>query len=491
MPHKRSAPAVKARRVKQRRRQAATVGALLHVLSVVGGASSDALGASGGPEGEPLLSSSLPSASALRKNVDFLTEFGSSPAEGQQFTDGTGVFARFPDLAQGSCVPVRHHASAIMNILATSVRSFGLDEYFESIMKAGGSVENADELDSLLQKAATPCRQAMCAALHVSPSPATSGADFRAELFAALLRCSGDVDQTLPQCLLDPRGLPAGIENDIPPSGCYPVFKPNYTKIRREEPPSMAAAFESHYPSVDEAGLRLWEVVARDVDKGHMEWVSPSSPDAVFVKCAVICKGGTDARGESVRLSDPAVQIRVVEDYKENGVNRCAVDRSLLHETTLLPQLKDYRMVMEAVAGRMQELGEDWAVCQLDFAGAFRNLPVDRSESKYLSIQLLSPDDKLVAARHLRYPFGLRSSPLWWGRVSGALVRIFNWLTKAYRRVVILYVDDVSLICLRSSLAFLSAALCLFLTTLSFPLSFSKIFVGKDVNKIIGFLMQL
>ncbi|KAF4647795.1 hypothetical protein FOZ61_003660, partial [Perkinsus olseni] len=80
------------------------------------------------------------------------------------------------------------------------------------------------------------------------------------------------------------------------------------------------------------------------------------------------------------------------------------------------------------------ELGEDWAVCQLDFAGAFRNLPVDRSESKYLSIQLLSPDDKLVAARHLRYPFGLRSSPLWWGRVAGALVRIFNWLTKAYRR---------------------------------------------------------
>ncbi|KAF4756144.1 hypothetical protein FOZ63_027957, partial [Perkinsus olseni] len=87
--------------------------------------------------------------------------------------------------------------------------------------------------------------------------------------------------------------------------------KPNYTKIRREEPPSMAAAFESHYPSVDEAGLRLWE--------GHMEWVSPSSPDAVFVKCAVICKGGADARRESVRLSDPAVRIRVVEDCKENG----------------------------------------------------------------------------------------------------------------------------------------------------------------------------
>ncbi|KAF4711569.1 hypothetical protein FOZ63_004860, partial [Perkinsus olseni] len=70
----------------------------------------------------------------------------------------------------------------------------------------------------------------------------------------------------------------------------------------------------------------------------------------------------------------------------------------------------------------------------LDLRPGTQNLPVDRSESKYLSIQLLSPDDKLVAARHLRYPFGLRSSPLWWGRVSGALVRIFNWLTKAYRR---------------------------------------------------------
>ncbi|KAF4652371.1 hypothetical protein FOL47_011132 [Perkinsus chesapeaki] len=438
MPHKCSSSSIKARREDYRLRRSiakATRFAVVGASAVLSSALPDCDSRISVSSQETL----CPFMKSYQENVDDLVQSAQNlPPVLTFFTDGSGLPDKCPLSLDGCGSRLHHYSNPITEIFASTISSFGIDEVFQTISDNGGSVMDPDSLHDILSRAADTCRKVLGDYFHISPTKAACGADYYDTLFVKLLEKSNDPDSSLQSSVLDSGGLPAGIVNDIPKSNILPVYTPKLNKIRQHEPEQIVEAFDSHYRSVDDAGLILWEIVQRDIRLGHMRDVTNDMDRCTFVKCAIIAKGLVP---DDVSLADPSVSIRVVE---QNGVNRKCVDDNLLHETPLLPRLDDYkRAILEARKAELK-YGEKWGMFCLDYSGAFRNLPVALSERSYLSILCGCPDGKLMAASHSRFPFGLRR-----------------------------------------------ALYTLMLVVLGFPLSYPKLTIGKESNKIVGFTMKL
>jgi hypothetical protein len=205
-------------------------------------------------------------------------------------------------------------------------------------------------------------------------------------------------------------GCPIGLtEGDIPSShGLFPKFSP---KIKADEPLNLV--FDGYAgKGLEEHAQELKSMFAEELQRG---WIRPVPPgDQCFspsrVKLHLIVK------------SNPH-KLRIIEDYRRNGLNR----RIFLEETLKLPTIEDVVKMTKASVVAARAGAVDVLLGELDIQSAFRMVAVRPSDTRFLrfDVHLRDPEFHLIG-QHQRFPFGLRSSPYVFVRTISIILRIIR-----------------------------------------------------------------
>ncbi|EER01349.1 hypothetical protein Pmar_PMAR004222 [Perkinsus marinus ATCC 50983] len=281
------------------------------------------------------------------------------------FQDGSGLNATLPDLEVGRVEWFHNPCCPVLRIFSQCIVAFDLHGMLREVIANNGTPSDSTALGERFTIASDMCREALCKYLNVDNNKANC-ADYYASLFIALLKFTNDEDEPLPQCLANPNGLPCGITLPVPKAGNLPEFTPDVAKIASAEPPECVKGFENHYASAEVSMNLLYEKVRRDIASGLMVEVDGDDlEDLTFVKCALIAK--TQSK---INVSDPLAGLRVVEDYKANGVNRRGITHGLIKETITLPTIIDIISALDAVTCHPKHQNIPWCFAQLDYVAA-------------------------------------------------------------------------------------------------------------------------
>ena len=134
--------------------------------------------------------------------------------------------------------------------------------------------------------------------------------------------------------------------------------------------------------------------------------------------------------GVIAKMKNGSQKLRIIHDLKRSGVN----SQVMFTERLVLPRLadaRDYALNAIAAAGH-----ENWECAVLDYADAFKQLPVDEAERRFLGGQALNG---WFVYRCIL--FGVKSGPLVWGRTAALLMRITSAATCDSARLQC-FVDD-------------------------------------------------
>ena len=220
----------------------------------------------------------------------------------------------------------------------------------------------------------------------------------------------------------------------------------------------------ANWKSAEEAEHRVVELLETEVGQGWVErmsgsWEAVSSRwtgRAAWGKLALVCADGKEDRlvGDS---SAPGVSPKARFPNRMRHPRPCDVEEGTV---------------------RCQEAGGHWWAITVDVKAAHKRMKVAEEDGGLAFFWMAG-----FWWRYLVCHFGASWSAWWWGRVSGALIR----LTHAFLGVghmAFNYVDD-TVIFVREEVAWETAALTgVFMVMLGVPLSWHKLAVGAAVQYI-------
>ncbi|KAF4718432.1 hypothetical protein FOZ62_013682 [Perkinsus olseni] len=274
----------------------------------------------------------------------------------------------------------------------------------------------------------------------------------RATLTKALLLATKRPDDLEDTLICDEilRGCGIGIDSPIPSTGLWPSDKgPKHSGFGLC---LSAATSWKNYASTELYRDQVQETLDREVAKGHMCRLLGCPDFGVVTKLACIVK--------------PSGALRLIDDLRRSGVN----ERVLSEETVALPGLATAALLLQEMKQRVPQAELVWI--EADIASAFRHLPVCVDDRKYL-INCVNG----CYYQHLRLPFGLRCSPLFWCRYFAAVHRLVKRLAPAdpSTGAGMIYVDDVAWITTRESSVSMMVRILLVQATLGLSIAYEKL----------------
>ena len=286
------------------------------------------------------------------------------------------------------------------------------------------------------------------------------------ELWDGLFTVTQDVDAELPRLL--EHGVSAGVVNTIPPSGVW-------REVEVAERPDLELLVHDAPWGSGRADPRLlMELVQADVDCGFAEWL-PGGLAQARAKFGDHCAAGR----LGLVHKDGAPQRLVGGSTVSNANLLCRVS-----EKMELPALEEVAQFVS------RHPNEDWTAFVLDVSKAHKRVKVRRSEQ---GLSLFTVIDESGRTHWLVYKtchFGCARAAFWWARVAAGLIRLTHVLIAIISHFLSIYVDD-SLSLLPSSSAKVLASLQILLAcALGVPLSWHKLYLGKQVRWI-GWLFNL
>ena len=287
------------------------------------------------------------------------------------------------------------------------------------------------------------------------------GQPFTLGLWSALLSLSEDLDAGLPEILR--QGVQAGVFEPIAPCDAY---EPEERVCKLREPSHFELeACSENWKSADNDPGRVAELLREEVDAGWMELWEGDLEDAFE-------RWGKDrvAVGKLALIVEPGKADRLVGDSSVAGVSPCARFPNRMRH----PRVRHLKRAL----CRCRRLGGSWVAIALDVSAAHKRMKMCEVDGGLGFFQLGG-----CLYRYLTCFFGASYSAFWWGRVSGALMRLIHKLLGA-GHVGMAYVDD-SLIIVRAEVAQTVACVCCaFLEMLGVPVSYHKLQVSTRVEYI-------
>ncbi|KAF4723959.1 hypothetical protein FOZ62_009328, partial [Perkinsus olseni] len=232
------------------------------------------------------------------------------------------------------------------------------------------------------------------------------------------------VPEDLDICNEVQRGCHVGYGRTIRATGLWP-------KDRGPKHSGFGLSYEDgqvwkNYRSADDTADLVQATLDDEVAKGHMAKLPVAPEGAVITKLACVPK--------------PNGKVRLIDDLRRSGVN----EKIHCEETICLPGLASAAFLVQQQKKRSPE--EELVWIEADIASAFRHIPVHVDDQK-----LLLNHVGQWYFRHLRLPFGLRSSPLLWCRYFACVHRILKKLVPSDTDIGsgMIYVDDLGWITTR------------------------------------------
>ena len=301
-------------------------------------------------------------------------------------------------------------------------------------------------------------------------------------LLEAVIKLAGDPDDVLPAWVSGE--TPLGINKEIQTRGVFPkVEATRGHKETLEEVEAMVWQTEQagNYRSVQENAQAVEEELAKEMEKGYMEWSSTKRKLEKRVGKLVLSKVGA-----VVTVKKKKKKTRLIHDLRRSKVNGMA----RIPERGVLPRLMD--MIFSTIdVARCAEEQEDVELLVLDFKDAFRHLLIALEEQRFLAGQSTVNGEKGYFV-FVRLLFGAISGPLTWGRLAAFLMRATASLHPPDRASIQCYVDDPCMAVrgTRRQRTMTFGVVMLFWTSLLFKLSWSKGEIGTSVGWI-GAELQL
>ena len=251
------------------------------------------------------------------------------------------------------------------------------------------------------------------------------GQPFLLKLMSEVLRSAGDSDH---EFLLEAeRGLPLGIKNKLPRTP--QSFEEQTSWALQDDPTMEYATIKANYPSAREHEDHLRSHLEKEVKEGLMmkmtkkEFEDRYKDDRAVAALAVLVED--DVTGKKRVIHDGTHDIRV------NHRIRC-LDKLRMpggrEKKYLLKMFRRTRDVVFSLIG--------------DFGKAHRRFKYCEEELGFLGCVVKEEEDTIYVNRV--GTFGVGSTPYWWGRLSGALLRLCHALIgPGVPLEMLLYADDL------------------------------------------------
>ena len=222
-------------------------------------------------------------------------------------------------------------------------------------------------------------------------------------------------------------GLPLGVLHDLPRT---PASFERQVKWALDDDPGQVPMMEKkNYPSADEHRDHLRSHLEGEVEEGLVQRMSRGEfekefgPNRAISALAVLVED--EVLGKKRVIHDGSHDVRVNHRIRPLDKIRMPGARE---KKFILKQLKEKRRVAFSLIG--------------DFGKAHRRFKYRRDEQGFLGC-VVSEEDKWVYVNRVG-TFGITSTPYWWSRISGALLRLAYYLVEP--RVLLdllLYADDL------------------------------------------------
>ena len=289
-----------------------------------------------------------------------------------------------------------------------------------------GSPENTGIASYIVSEAS----QVLAEMLGVHSDPIPAGV--RHDLLDALVAQAGDPDTAVPEWFRS--GAPMGIVRHIQACGVFPpsdgLETPRST-VQSVEITPMQAGVMKNYASFYEHEAAASAEMEIEIKKGFVVW-EPSRA-TLEAKVGSLVPSRVAAL---VKEKPGGLKVRLIHDLRRSGVNATAS----IPERVVLPRFIDaVESIVKVAAADKARQGVDLAV--LDFADAFKQLPVHLSEQRFLSGKM-SRGGAEGWSHYRTVLFGAIADPLLWGRVAALFMRITASLTRCGQTALQCCVDD-------------------------------------------------
>eukprot|EP00438_Fugacium_kawagutii_P035385 Skav201844 [mRNA] locus=scaffold484:280511:282334:- [translate_table: standard] len=225
-------------------------------------------------------------------------------------------------------------------------------------------------------------------------------------------------------------GLPLGVSEDLPRT---PAIFEKQTKWSLEDDPSVEWCLaKENYVSAAEHKEHLRKHLEAEVDEGLMSKVDEKVFEERYGRRRAVA-------ALAVLVEDEVSgKKRIIHDGTHGiGVN----NRIHCKDKVRMPGPREKRAVLEEMSAEKE------VVMALvgDFEKAHRRFLYQESERGYLGCKVEEGDGS-VYINHVG-TFGIASTPYWWARISGALLRLTHYIVgPGFPVEMLLYVDDLEVI---------------------------------------------
>lgn len=282
------------------------------------------------------------------------------------------------------------------------------------------------------------------------------GQPFALDILEALLVLCNDGDSALPGTLR--QGVPTGVDVAIEPCS---VYAPEDRECKLQVCEDDIRICMENWRSAEDNVERVAELLEAEINQGWVERWKGSLLDAHKVW------GDRVAVGKLALISVPGKDDRLVGDSSAPGVSgRARFPNRMKH-----PRPAD---VEEALV-RCAEEGGDWMAITVDVKAAHKTMKVSEEDAGLCFFQLTG-----TLFRYLTCHFGASYSAFWWGRVSGALIRLLH-IFLGTGHVAMTYVDDTLVLVRAHAAKFSGCLIAMFMTMMGVPLSWHKFRMGARV----------
>ena len=199
-----------------------------------------------------------------------------------------------------------------------------------------------------------------------------------------------------------------------------------------------------NWQSAEDNKEKVLKLLEEEIGNGWLERWEGSLEDAQRVW------GVRVAVGKLALISVPGKDDRLVGDSSAPGVSgRARFPNRMKH-----PRPSD----MEEVLARCAEQGGDWTAITVDVKAAHKTMKVEEGDGGLCFFQLAG-----VLYRYLTCHFGASYSAFWWGRVSGALIRLLH-IFLGVGHIAMTYVDDTLILVRAQNAGMVGCMVAMFMT---------------------------
>ena len=254
---------------------------------------------------------------------------------------------------------------------------------------------------------------------------ASPGQPFRLDLMKGILAMAGDGDYEFLEEAKE--GFTVGVKYPMPRTPA--AFERQVEWALQDDPTGGYALEKANYPSAGEHEEHLRAHLEDEVEEGLVEKMDRETfrgtfgDDRAISALAVLVED--EVTGKKRVIHDASHEVRVNHRIKCQDKLRMPGGRE---KRFLLAQFEEERAVVFSLIG--------------DFGKAHRRFKYRRDEQGYLGCAVNSSEDWVYVNKV--GTFGVASTPYWWGRLSGALVRIAHYLLGPEIPIeLLLYADDL------------------------------------------------